>query len=355
MNVLKAIKVAELRKKLSVIPAKIIFAVILTFFSFWDRSFEITFKNIPQDPKKYLLMLVFTYGIVSYVYFFIRLMHNWFIGLLLSVGVAALVINFAGKMGDIPYLVAMVIMIFGGPIWDIINLIRYHSLKNEVIRAEEERIERSYGEGYDEGFRSGMREGRMDERNRLYEDYEDDYRRSRLREGYEDDYRRSRLGEDYEDDYRRSRPGEDYEDDYEERLYERRRGMRERDEYDRRYVDEGYGDEEYLGEDDGYYEDDYYEDDRDARYDEGYDNGYNSGYDNRSAYSRVEDDYEEQPRITKGDSENAAGFFADCKTPGEIKRRYHDLCKVYHPDSGNGSAEIFYRIKNEYDRLKPQS
>ena len=316
MNVLKAIKVAELRKKLSVIPAKIIFAVILTFFSFWDRSFEITFKNIPQDPKKYLLMLVFTYGIVSYVYFFIRLMHNWFIGLLLSAGVAALVINFAGKMGDIPYLVAMVIMIFGGPIWDIINLIRYHSLKNEVIRAEEERIERSYGEGYDEGFRSGMREGRMDERNRLYEDYEDDY---------------------------------------EERLYERRRRMRERDEYDRRYVDEGYGDEEYLGEDDGYYEDDYYEDDRDARYDEGYDNGYNSGYDNRSAYSRVEDDYEEQPRITKGDSENAAGFFADCKTPGEIKRRYHDLCKVYHPDSGNGSAEIFYRIKNEYDRLKPQS
>lgn len=316
MNVLKAIKVAELRKKLSVIPAKIIFAVILTFFSFWDRSFEITFKNIPQDPKKYLLMLVFTYGIVSYVYFFIRLMHNWFIGLLLSVGVAALVINFAGKMGDIPYLVAMVIMIFGGPIWDIINLIRYHSLKNEVIRAEEERIERSYGEGYDEGFRSGMREGRMDERNRLYEDYEDDY---------------------------------------EERLYERRRRTRERDEYDHRYVDEGYGDEEYLGEDDGYYEDDYYEDDRDARYDEGYDNGYNSGYDNRSAYSRVEDDYEEQPRITKGDSENAAGFFADCKTPGEIKRRYHDLCKVYHPDSGNGSAEIFYRIKNEYDRLKPQS
>ena len=316
MNVLKAIKVAELRKKLSVIPAKIIFAVILTFFSFWDRSFEITFKNIPQDPKKYLLMLVFTYGIVSYVYFFIRLMHNWFIGLLLSVGVAALVINFAGKMGDIPYLVAMVIMIFGGPIWDIINLIRYHSLKNEVIRAEEERIERSYGEGYNEGFRSGMREGRMDERSRLYEDYEDDY---------------------------------------EERLYERRRRMRERDEYDRRYVDEGYGDEEYLGEDDGYYEDDYYEDDRDARYDEGYDNGYNSGYDNRSAYSRVEDDYEEQPRITKGDSENAAGFFADCKTPGEIKRRYHDLCKVYHPDSGNGSAEIFYRIKNEYDRLKPQS
>ena len=316
MNVLKAIKVAELRKKLSVIPAKIIFAVILTFFSFWDRSFEITFKNIPQDPKKYLLMLVFTYGIVSYVYFFIRLMHNWFIGLLLSVGVAALVINFAGKMGDIPYLVAMVIMIFGGPIWDIINLIRYHSLKNEVIRAEEERIERSYGEGYNEGFRSGMREGRMDERSRLYEDYEDDY---------------------------------------EERLYERRRRMRERDEDDRRYVDEGYGDEEYLGEDDGYYEDDYYEDDRDARYDEGYDNGYNSGYDNRSAYSRVEDDYEEQPRITKGDSENAAGFFADCKTPGEIKRRYHDLCKVYHPDSGNGSAEIFYRIKNEYDRLKPQS
>ena len=105
--------------------------------------------------------------------------------------------------------------------------------------------------------------------------------------------------------------------------------MNARDEYER--LDRGDDrydryDDRY---DDGYYEDDYYE--------EGYIDG------------------EDGPYITRGDSENAAGFFADCKTPGEIKRRYHDLCKVYHPDSGNGSAEIFYRIKTEYDRLNAKS
>ena len=91
-----------------------------------------------------------------------------------------------------------------------------------------------------------------------------------------------------------------------------------------------------------YYDDGYYEEDYEDQY-----------YDDRTRnYGRVEDDYEDAPRITRGDSGNAAGFFADCKTPGDIKRRYHDLCKVYHPDSGNGSAELFYRIKEEYDKLR---
>ncbi len=320
MNVLKAIRVAELRKKLSVIPAKIIIAVILTYFCYWDKSFEMTFKDVIQDPKKSLLSLVLVYGIVSYVHFFIRLMHNWFFGVLISIGVAALVIAFVPKLGDVPYLIAIIVMIFGGPVLDIITLIRYHSLKNQVIRAEEEHVERSYGDGYDEGFRSGMREGRMDERSRMREEYE-----------------------------------------YEDRLYERerRRRMDARDEYDRvgrgddRYdgYDNGYDDrydDGYLGEDEGYY--------RDGS-GEGYDEGYGDGYyeESGNGYDRMEDSYEEAPRITRGDSENAAGFFADCKTPGEIKRRYHDLCKVYHPDSGCGSAEIFYRIKSEYDRLSAKS
>ncbi len=303
MNVLKALRVAELRKKLSVIPAKIIISIILTYFSYWDKSFEITFKNIPQDPKKYLLTLIIVYGIVSYVHFFIRLMHNWFFGVIISVGVAALVIAFVGKLGDVPYLIAMIIMIFGGPVLDLITLIRYHSLKNQVIREEEERIERSYGEGYDQGFRSGMREGRMDERSRMREEYD------RLNRS---DDRYDRYDDRYDDGY--------YENDY---------------------IEDDYYQEGYIDGEDGPYEDEYYEDDR--------------VYGGSRGYDRVDDSYEDAPRITRGDSENAAGFFADCKTPGEIKRRYHDLCKVYHPDSGNGSAEIFYRIKTEYDRLNAKS
>jgi hypothetical protein len=47
-------------------------------------------------------------------------------------------------------------------------------------------------------------------------------------------------------------------------------------------------------------------------------------------------------------------FFAGCDTKESLSKRYRDLCKVYHPDMGNGSPEIFNKIQNEYDALKTQ-
>ena len=52
--------------------------------------------------------------------------------------------------------------------------------------------------------------------------------------------------------------------------------------------------------------------------------------------------------------ETSSGFFNGCKDTASIKRRYKDLCKAYHPDSGNGSAEIFNKVTQEYDRLIAQ-
>ena len=279
---MKAIRVAELRKKLAVIPAKIIISVILTFLVYWDTSIGTVWNNALQTPSKYLITLFIAYGAVSYVCFFIRLMHNWILGIVIAIGVAALVTTQTAKLGDKPFLIAFAIMLLGGPVLDILNLMRYHSLKNEVIRAEEERMNARYDDGYEDGYYRGMRDERR---------YRDEIE--------EEEYRRERL--------------------------ERRRHMRE--EYD--YRDEDY--EDYIE-----------------------DNDY--GYDREDEYDEIEDHagyeyYEEEDRYEEGNSENAAGFFADCKTPASIKRRYHDLCKVYHPDSGNGSSEIFYRIKDEYDRL----
>ena len=279
---MKAIRVAELRKKLAVIPAKIIISVILTFLVYWDTSIGTVWNNALQTPSKYLITLFIAYGAVSYVCFFIRLMHNWILGIVIAIGVAALVTTQTAKLGDKPFLIAFAIMLLGGPVLDILNLMRYHSLKNEVIRAEEERMNARYDDGYEDGYYRGMRDERR---------YRDEIE--------EEEYRRERL--------------------------ERRRHMRE--EYD--YRDEDY--EDYIEENDYGY-------DREAEYDEIEDH---AGYEY----------YEEEDRYEEGNSENAAGFFADCKTPASIKRRYHDLCKVYHPDSGNGSSEIFYRIKDEYDRL----
>jgi len=46
---------------------------------------------------------------------------------------------------------------------------------------------------------------------------------------------------------------------------------------------------------------------------------------------------------------NDQTFFAGCKTEEQIKKRYKDLCKVYHPDMGNGDSETFTAIKEEYE------
>ncbi len=322
MNVLKAVKVAEIRKKISVIPAKIIIAVVLTVLIFWDfknkMNLDQFFSNIQNDPKKFFSILLIAYGAVSYVYFFIRLMHNWIFGVIISAGVAFLVISQAGKLGNRALIIALLIMLFGGPILDIITIIRYNTLKAQVIRAEEERLERFYGEGYDEGYRNGMREARRSERRRIRDD-------GRGPEGYYEDGRRGRIG--YE--------GENYENDgYGEDYYE-----------DGRRGRIGYGGENY--ENDSYPEDDdyegsYYEDGR--RGNDYYNNNNRRETGGAGTGGRSENEH-------SAEYVDAAGFFADCRTPAEIKRRYHDLCKVYHPDSGNGSAELFYRIKTEYDRL----
>ncbi len=45
-------------------------------------------------------------------------------------------------------------------------------------------------------------------------------------------------------------------------------------------------------------------------------------------------------------------FFKDCNDKKSIEKRYRDLTKVYHPDQGNGSEEVFKVIQNQYDKLK---
>ena len=322
MNVLKALKVAELRKKLAIIPAKIIISLIFYVVAMWDTSLQVVWENAKVAPGKSAMILFIIYGAVSYVYFFIRLMHNWIFGLIVSAGVAVLVYTQVGKLGEKPLMIAFIVMLLGGPFLDLINLFRYKSLKDEVIRAEESRMDERYGDGYEDGYRKGIREGKRKERRRLsaYED-EREYRRRRSEEYLEHRRRNPRL-ERYDDDY---------EEEYEE--YDDTRSL-EYDEYDNRYDE---------------YDDEYYDD-----YDDSYDK-FDEYEDDNNIEDYIDDDYIEDKgrsskKIAVGNSEDASGFFADCKTAASVKRRYHDLCKVYHPDSGNGSTEIFYKIKEEYDR-----
>lgn len=90
--------------------------------------------------------------------------------------------------------------------------------------------------------------------------------------------------------------------------------------------------------------------------------GASNGYAYYDAYDEDNEDeaedYEDEDDELEEENNRAAsgspGFFFGCNDEGSIKRRYKELCKVYHPDSGNGSAEVFSRITDEYNRLIAQ-
>ena len=44
-------------------------------------------------------------------------------------------------------------------------------------------------------------------------------------------------------------------------------------------------------------------------------------------------------------------WFAGVKTVEELRKRYRELLKKYHPDNENGSIEATKEINAEYDRL----
>ncbi|MCR5204047.1 MAG: J domain-containing protein [Lachnospiraceae bacterium] len=62
---------------------------------------------------------------------------------------------------------------------------------------------------------------------------------------------------------------------------------------------------------------------------------------------------EEPKKNTEEKKENlkSTGYFNGCKSEEEIKKRYRDLCKVFHPDSENGDQETFLRIKEDYETI----
>ena len=44
-------------------------------------------------------------------------------------------------------------------------------------------------------------------------------------------------------------------------------------------------------------------------------------------------------------------YFTGVKTIEELRKKYRELLKLYHPDNTNGSVEVTQEINAEYDRL----
>lgn len=67
------------------------------------------------------------------------------------------------------------------------------------------------------------------------------------------------------------------------------------------------------------------------------------------------DDYNENMNIPTPPPRQdiPVSFFQGCDTLESLNKRYKDLVKVYHPDSGNGNDKVFIEITEEYEKLKP--
>lgn len=64
---------------------------------------------------------------------------------------------------------------------------------------------------------------------------------------------------------------------------------------------------------------------------------------------------EKQQNATEGDNMsnvNTIVYFSGIKDKTSLKKRYHDLLKIYHPDNQNGDTETVQRIQEEYECLE---
>ena len=75
----------------------------------------------------------------------------------------------------------------------------------------------------------------------------------------------------------------------------------------------------------------------------------------RAEWQRAENERRQKEAYERASSEGSGSttdFFRDCNSKSSIDKRYRDLTKVYHPDQGNGSEEIFKEIQNQYEKKK---
>lgn len=214
MDEITIVRLAELRSKIGAIPGKLLVTILFMEVMFWHFSWDAFTENIAGS----LGVTVVMYGLISYVWLCVRLTHNWLVGIVFAIILFFIFMINIDKMGDTASAIITIAICFGGPILDVLNIIRYFMLKRKIKR----------------------------------------------------------------------------------------------------------------GASDGY--------------------AYYDAYDENNADEAEDYEEEENNRTASG----SPVFFSGCNNEGSIKRRYKELCKVYHPDSGNGSAEVFARITDEYNRLIAQ-
>ena len=73
-------------------------------------------------------------------------------------------------------------------------------------------------------------------------------------------------------------------------------------------------------------------------------------YSNQNAYTNS-NNYSQSNQNESSNQDSEFQFFAGCNTWEDVKLRYRDLMKIYHPDAG-GNEEASKKINAEYNALK---
>lgn len=60
----------------------------------------------------------------------------------------------------------------------------------------------------------------------------------------------------------------------------------------------------------------------------------------------------EQNKQNKNHVVTNGAFFVGVNSESSLKRRYRELLKIYHPDSGNGDEETLLLINKEFEKLR---
>lgn len=192
----------------------------MTFLIAGGMYWRFSFEKFKESPGQNIFAFVVTYGIISYFWFCVKMTRNWIIGIIVAIVLIFVCVGSTELMGGVVGTLIACAICFGGPVMDILAIIRYFMIKKKVFSTPEYTYE------------SGS---------------------------------------------------ETYQEQWQE----------------------------------------------------------NAGR-------------QEQQTAQAGQSEQTSAFCADCKDQAGVKRRYRDLCRVYHPDNGNGSPEVFNRITEEYERLMAQ-
>lgn len=74
-------------------------------------------------------------------------------------------------------------------------------------------------------------------------------------------------------------------------------------------------------------------------------------YYHKAYEAKFEREKEEREKEKAKQMAQDASFFSGCQDVAAVKKRYRDLCKVYHPDMGNGDPVTFGFIQTEYEKL----